>query len=172
LNVALPRSVYASFMGKPVSLQLTLAVSEGQPQSETSILFPSSRASTPSDGICSASSSYSEGAGYTSENVAARCRFPLRQPYLRIRPLMRDPGCDSGSENWNGSLTTGLADFAINPVWGAATSMGATYSASGISPRSCPAVGVTFTEYRLERRLQVSLTIPDYHLPQLSASQQ
>lgn len=171
--LALPPAIYASYMGKPLTLHLTLAISEAEPQSSNSIRFPFTEASTPGDGICSASSRLSERSGYASQNIDTRCRFPLRQPYTRVAMLTEAPTCKPGGENWTGSLATAPAQLAIDPVWpGANFSTGQSYTSNdAASPLPCPAIGVTFTQYRLERRTQVSLTIDGYHLPTFSEVQ-
>jgi hypothetical protein len=172
--VALPPAIYASFLGKPLTVHLTLAISQGQSQGPTSIRFPFSEAPVAGDGICSARSRLSEGGGYSTQNIDTRCRFPLRTPFTRVAMLTAESACKSGGENWTGSLTTGPAQLAIDPIWpGANFSTGQSYTSNGVaSPLPCPAIGVTFTQYRLERRTQASLTIEGYQLPGLSAGQQ
>jgi hypothetical protein len=172
VNLVLPRSIYASFLGKPLSLHLTLAVSEAREESSTAIPLPSVDFAVPGDGICSASSSTSERVREVEEHITARCKFPLRLPYRKMSALMPNPGCDSAGEEWSGSLANEPAELAIDPVWfDSGLNTGHTSSFDGDRPASvCTATGVAITQYRLERHIQVSMTIPDYQLPSLPPS--
>jgi hypothetical protein len=172
VNLVLPRSIYVSFLGKPLSLRLTLAVSQAREESSASIPLPSVDVAVPGDGICSASSSTSERAREVEEHITARCKFPLRLPYREMSALMPNPGCDSAGEEWSGSLANEPAEFAIDPVWfDSGLNTGYTSSFNGDRPASiCTATGVVITQYRLESRIEVSMTIPDYQLPSLPPS--
>jgi hypothetical protein len=167
VTLVLPSSVYAAFLGKKISLHLMLAVSEGHTQSSTTIPFPSTDLAIAGDGICSARSRISVGSDHTQQNIDTHCRFPLRRPYLRITMQQTGPECHSGGEQWTGSLGTQPADSSIDPVFlGANFSTGNSYSYKGVGASlPCPATGVTLTQYELERRTELSLTIPDFQLP-------
>jgi hypothetical protein len=167
ITLVLPSSVYSSFLGKKISLHLTLAVSEGKTQSSTTIPFPSTDVAIPGDGICSARSTISAASDHTQQSIDTHCRFPLRQPYLRITMQQTGADCHSGGEQWTGTLGDAPADFSIDPVeLGANFSTGNSYSYNGLGASlPCPAAGVMLTQYGLERRTELSLTIRNFQLP-------
>jgi hypothetical protein len=178
VNLSLPKTVYERFRDKPLSLHLTLAVSQGRVQSSSNIPFPSTEASIAGDGICMATGEWTEKATFDHQDVHTQCRYPLRNPYLtHIVLRYPDPACSPSG----GAMRTDLgwsrngspsepAQLAIDPVF-PGSNMGSGESVparhSGIS-HPCPGTVMTFTEYRVVGRTQASLTVPDYHLPPLS----
>jgi hypothetical protein len=176
-NVSMPRAVYDRFRGKPLMLELTLAVAEGREQGSARIPLSPSGVAAVGDGICRATSTSFAGATSNLQNVATVCLYPLRQPQLtQISLQWLNQACNPAGANrfrggsWSGLLDRQAAYFSINPISiGPSVNDGVSYAASkdGL-PAECPASQVMIAQYELAARTQATVTIPNFQLPSLS----
>jgi hypothetical protein len=174
VSLSMPRAVYDRFRGRPLKFELTLAVAEGREQSSARIPLSSHGVAVLGEGICSATSSLSADANYNHQQVNSQCIYPLRQPQLTQNALLyQDPACGTdgvGGGSWSGSSFGGPAYFSINPIWvGASSGQELSYPVgrNGL-PAECLASGIMFAQYELAARMETTVTIPNFELPDLT----
>jgi hypothetical protein len=172
LSVLMPQTVYRRFHGKPLLLQLTLAVAEAREQSSARIPLGSYETPIPGS-ICSVTGGWAGDANFRGQKITFGCIYPLRTPWLSETALVSDSSCStagdvgSGNFTWMGGLGAEPASLAIDPIWAGATSSSESDEPRD-QPETCRITGVVFTQYRLARRVETTVTIRDFELPPMS----
>jgi len=171
--ITMPRAIYDRLKGKPLTVHLTLAVTQAKVKGITQIPLPSRDFSVPDFGVCSPVSGWMTP---IEDATGIVCRSALRQPPLTYIGVVwsntscstphaePDPGVQG--DGWAGSLDRAPAQFGITSVWQAAFRLSNEYKdeRNGTPRYLCPGSPVTFTQYGLFRRTQVSLTIQGFQL--------
>ena len=178
----MPRALYDSFKGKPLNVNLQLALTTARAADTTQIQLPVQDFSVPNFGVCTPLTGFWER---PDDIGGLACRAPLRQPELTlIRATWFDNSCMSGSTDanpgiqgaaWVGSLERGPAEFGIVPVWSsgiAFTNQQRMENNRFLGFRKlCPGTPITFTPYKLSGRTQSTFSISGFQLPELSRGQ-
>ncbi len=178
---AMPRAVYDEFLGNPLSMQGTFALTQARAGNVQQLTLGQNDFSVSGVGICSPIKGFSDR---LDEIGLLACRAPLRQPELTfVNSNWSTAPCSAKSTNpddrvqtaaWIGSLERPPAEFGIVPVSIAPvmfTNQVVTESGRPTIVRHlCPGTPVTFTTYKLTARTQTTFSINGFHLPLLDAS--
>jgi hypothetical protein len=172
LYFKMPRAVYDKLKSEPLSMRITVVLTQVQAVNTTRISLPAHEFSVPEFGTCSTIKWKSPYTGLT-------CFSPVRQPPLTyVSVAWSNSFCtashsesDTGVQGagWSGSLNQEIVPFGILPV----LEFGIYPSNIFQDERSehprflCPGSPVIFTQYKLVRRAQTSIPIQDFHLPAL-----
>jgi hypothetical protein len=175
LGFAVPRAVYDKLKALPVTVRLTLLLTQAQVGAVTRISLPAGSFRVPDFGVCSPQASRAN----PDEISGIFCRSALREPQLtQIQFLAHNVSCknspdliDAGlvGSIWQGSLNSGPAQFGIASVkfpFGAFPS-----NVTGENLHFCPGTPVTFSRYDLVSRAQTAVAIEHFQLPALTAGQ-
>jgi hypothetical protein len=177
--ISMPRAVYDRLKGKPLTVHLTLAVTQAKVSNVTRIPLSIHDFSVPDFGVCSSVSGWRSP---IDEATGIVCRSALRQPPLTyIEVVWSDTSCstphaepDPGVQGagWAGSLDRAPAELGITSVWQTAFRLSNGYKdeRNGTPRYVCPGSPVTFTQYDLFRRTQVALTIQGFQLAAVKQS--
>src|SRR6266702_857433 len=177
----MPRSVYDNFLGKPLNVQLTFALTQARAGNVEQFPLGDDFA-VPGIGLCTSITDFAEHPG---EIRGLACRAPLRQPELTlIHTAWHTAPCSGTSPNpndyvqtaaWIGSIERDPAEFGIVPVW----SSGINFTNQFVMESNkltkvrhlCPQTRVAFTTYTLTTRTRAAFSIDGFHLPRLNAGQ-
>ncbi|MGD0893836.1 MAG: hypothetical protein ABR923_20125 [Terracidiphilus sp.] len=177
--VSMPRSIYEQLKTAPLTLRLTLALTQARQTSVQRIALPFEDFSVPGFGVCSPVDGFRFPLGPAG---GLSCRSALRDPPLTyVSVIWSDTPCtkpqpvpDQGvlGADWVGSLDRAPADLNISSVQPVHFSITNSFKDQrSEQPRFlCPGSPVTFTEYERVSRTQTSLTIHDFHLPGITVS--
>ena len=171
---AMPRPIYDRLKELPLTVHLTLLLTQAQVASTTSVSLPASNFTVPDFGVCSPQPSLSD----PSETSAIFCLSALREPRLtQIRFVSHNAGCNSSPDRldtgnavitWQGSLDAAPAQFGLASVkfpYGAFPNTGSTRAELHLC------TPITFSRYDLARRAQAAVTIQGFQLPAVTPSQ-
>jgi hypothetical protein len=172
--VSIDRAIYDQIKSMPLSLTLSLALTELQSEQPSQTSIAEGDFTISGIGICS---SPRDG------DYFINCRAPLRRPHLASVQSYwsNDPCSDSGSQSspsadilgttWVGSLDRNLANFSLAPVWSQAVYF---RQFAGIDidwsrpPRQrylCPGTPLIVTPYHPIARTRTQITIPNLKIP-------
>ena len=171
--IFMPRAVYDRLIGKPITVHLTLAVTQAKVSNVSRIPISIHDFSVPDFGVCSPVSGFRTP---IDEATGIVCRSALRQPPLTYIGVVwsntscstphtePDPGVQGAG--WAGSLDRAPAQFGISSVRQTNFQLSNGYPnyPSGNPRYLCPGSPVTFTQYDVFRRTQVALTIQGFQL--------
>jgi hypothetical protein len=172
-------SVYERFKMNPVNLQLTFAIDQARAFGVSRTALSSSEFDVPGVGICAPQSTW---LAFPPEINGINCRSALRRPRLNyITVQWSEAECSTvphESENvlgtsWIGSFESDPAEFGITSVWETplifSNAMASYRQGQPVRPRQlCPGSPVVFTEYRLAGHTQLTVSIPNFRLPDLA----
>jgi hypothetical protein len=181
----MPRTQYDTLKGKPLTVEAVLALTQARAGNVRQIALPVHDFTVSGFGVCTPVAGIW---GRPDEIDALVCRAPLRQPGLTFihAKFYRDEPCteQTGETNsgiqtstWVGSLDRGPAGFGISPIWSSPLDFTNQFRNVGdrvraFEPRKlCPGNPLTFTDYKLTTRSQVTLSINGFQLPDLNRGQ-
>lgn len=184
VSLAMKRSDYQALKGRPLTLQLSLALTEAKTESITRIPLPKHDFAIPDFGICAGSEGMS-GLGssldcrtalhgppltYVKANLSGtpcskRRGTEAAQPAPDLNPdVAPDAGGIAHATSWEGSLEHDPSDVGLTSVWTTRVSLSEGDYLS--NKYLCPGTIVSFTRFSLVRRLRTTLTIPNFVLPE------
>jgi hypothetical protein len=180
VGFSMPLAIYDRLKSAPLTVHLTLALTQARAGRVTTMPLPAGSFSVPEFGACS-----TEGALNDPGEVGGIfCLSPLREPHLtqiqmvmhnassRCEVAQKDP--DLPSSTWQGSLDTWPAQFGLSSVkfpYGAWLMNVDSGGQVNSSLHLCRGTPITFTRYDLIRRAQVTVTIQSFQLPTLTPGQ-
>jgi hypothetical protein len=169
LNLDMPISTYARLQANPVTLRLTLPVT--QLQATKVIRVPASAQDfvVPDFGVCGVAPGWGGKAIF-------RCRTAFREPPLTYASAdWSDAPCSASQtplENEGGFPWTGLpdsepAEFGIGPVMFPDFGFGmGEERRENMKKHLCTGDTITLTQYKPVRRTLTTVSIADFHLPE------
>jgi hypothetical protein len=180
IGFVMPVAVYDQLKSAPLTVHLTLALTQARAGRFTTVSLPAGSFSVPDFGVCSP-----EGALHDPDEVGGIfCLSALREPHLtRIQLIAHNESstCDSAqtdagvpNSTWQGSLDTWPAQMSISSVkfpYGAWPSYVGPAGREISGLHLCRGAPITFTRYDLSRRAQVAVTIQNFQLPTLTPAQ-
>ncbi|MGD0859689.1 MAG: hypothetical protein ABR912_10240 [Terracidiphilus sp.] len=171
----MPLAVYNKFRSMPLSVHLTLAITQAKVAEATSIPLPVGNFSIPDFGFCKPQIRWSVA---STEITGISCFSALRPPTLTyIRTTWSESSCSDlqalpspskDASAWVGSLDRAPAELGISPIehlpmW---LSNGGYFNNK---PRIlCPGTPIDFVQYSVVRRTQASVGIENYRLPKVT----
>ncbi len=179
----MPRALYDSFKGKPLSVNVVFALTQAQAGNTSQVQLPQHDFAVPGIGICSPLT----GLLARPDDIGGvACRAPLRQPELTlIRTMWSDDACATGPTTadhgiqtaaWVGSLERGAAEFGISPLWVWNITFSNQYKTennrNGGPRKLCAGTPMTFTAFKVTWHTQSTLSITGFQLPDLDSGQQ
>jgi hypothetical protein len=172
VGFTMPLVIYDRLKSLPLTVHLTLALTQAQVSKVTSVSLPEGAFSVPDFGVCLPL----RGQDDPNEIIGISCLAALREPPLtRIQLVAQNvnSNCAAAQTNagvsnssWQGSLDTWPGQIGISPVrffYGSAPDRGDLHLCSGTA--------ITFSRYDLARRAQVAIAIPGFRLPTLTPGQ-
>lgn len=175
------RSVYDQLKSSPLTVRLAFAVDKAVLVNYTTVPLPLTSFSIADLGICAPQVLWFEN---PPEIRAINCRSAMHRPDLTFVTAHWTEGrCPSDSTNspfiigtaWLGSLDPDPADFGITSVWNSPLNLSNEwfYQHPLMHPRQlCPGSPITFARFRRTGKSQVTLTIPNFRLPDLALGDQ
>jgi hypothetical protein len=173
----MPMEVYNKFLSMPLSVHLSLAITQAQAGKVSTVPMSLVRFPIPEFAVCGPISWNPE----MEQPVGIRCDAALRDPQLTfISTRWSDGPCsatppspDSGilGTAWAGSLDREPAQLSISPVVDLPVNLSNSQiqNTPGGGPRFlCPGTPITFTQYSRVARMQTSVDIQDFHLPKIT----
>lgn len=182
VDLKMKRAEYQALKGKPLTLKLSLALSEAKTEAVSRIALPAHDFAVPGFGNCAGAH------GMSALMTSLGCWTALHGPPLTfVKANLEstpcggkaalaqddgstpetDPGPDAAGMHataWVGSLEHDPADFGLTSVWNTGVSLaeGSYYQTKYL----CPGTLISFTRFGLVRRLRTVLTIPNFSLPE------
>jgi hypothetical protein len=164
----IPRTIYDRLKTGPVTISLSFALSELQATKSVRMTMPlpGHDVSVAEYGVCSRK--YVHQAMFT-------CRTALREPPLTYASAdWQDTPCAAGQtglgqvrgDYWAGMLDADPAEFGISPILFTGFSFMPDLNNATGGKYLCSGSMITFTQYRLVGRVQTTLTIPNFNLPE------
>ena len=176
------RTVYDQLKSSPLTVHLVFAVDKAVLAGYSTIPLPQSSFSVAGLGVCTPQEQWFET---PPEIIGIACLSALHLPELTFMTVHWTEGpCKSDSEKspfiigtgWVGALNPDPADFGITSVWDTSLNLSgwADYRRQNPSrPRHlCPGSPVTFARFTRTGRTQLTLTIPNFRLPDLALGDQ
>ena len=176
VGFAMPRPVYDRLKGLPLTVHLTLLLTQAQVAAVTRVSLPASNFTVPDFGVCSPQPRLA-GRSEISDIV---CLSAMREPRLtQMQFVAHNTGCNGSSDpldtgfadnTWQGSLDAAPAQFGLASVkfpFG-------VFPWTGSSPQVlhlCPGTPIIFSRYYLARRAQATFTIQGFQLPAVTPGQ-
>jgi hypothetical protein len=181
LTFWMPVAEYRKFKGTPLRAHFTLAISYAQASKVTNMPLPWQRFSVPDFGVCSPQTGWAPELGHIT---GIACVTALRNPPLTyISTQWSDLPCAAATSApergklgaaWVGALERGPVQLGISPVVEAGINLsnGEHNTERGQNePRYlCPGTPVTFTQYARVGRMQTSVDVPTFSLPEYSVT--
>ena len=180
----MPLAVYDRLQSAPLTVHLTLALTQARAGRVTSISLPSGRFSVPDFGNCSPQARPTDPLGVPNEFFRIYCVSALRDPHLTQIQLVahnQNSTCDAAptdagvpNSTWKGSLSSWPAQFGLSSVqfpYGVWPSAENYVDRDNSNLHLCPGTPITFTGYNVVRRAQVAVTIEGLQLPALTSGQ-
>jgi hypothetical protein len=169
----IPLAELRKFQSKQLHLHLNFAFSLAKAEPTRTFTFSKDSFTVPDFGSCASQVGWSA----TGDPTGINCISPLREPPLTyIATRWTDSSCSANAAApglsvigaaWTGELDRAPADFNLSPV--AKPGIGLSNADNGSENRKprflCPGTPVTFTTYKLLRRIQTTIDIQDFHLP-------
>lgn len=176
----MPLAAYDRFKSVPLTMHLTLALTQAQAGRLTSVSLPAGGFSVPDLGTCSPQA----GLNDPKEVAGIYCESALREPHLTQIQLVahnQNSNCDTAptdagvpNSTWKGSLSSWPAQFGLSSVespymvWPTAEDY---LGRDNSNLHLCPGTPILFTRYDIIRRAQVTVTIQGFQLPTLTPGQ-
>jgi hypothetical protein len=180
VGLSMPLAIYDRLRSLPLSVRLTLALTQARAGKVTSVSLPAGSFSVPDFGVCRPQKGLSD----PNQAGGILCLSALREPRLtQIQLVAHNAGstCDSASTDagvpyatWQGSLDAWPAQFGISSVkfpFGAWPMKVDREGPVIANLHLCRGTPITFTRYDLIRRSQVAVTIEAFQLPALTPDQ-
>ena len=177
IGFTMPLAVYDQIQSAPLTVHLTLALTQARAGKVSSVSLPTGSFSVPDFGSCLPQA----GPNNPDEVTGIFCFSALRAPHLTQIQLIahnESSTCDGSQADagvpysiWQGSLDAWPAQFGISSVrfpygvWPLRNEPPRQVNAIQYLCRGTP---VTFTRYDVSRRAQVTTTIQDFQLPGLT----
>jgi hypothetical protein len=182
MRFIMPRSVYDSFLGKPLRVQMAFALTQARAQNVEQFPLGLGDLTVPEVGICSPITGFADR---PDEISGLTCRAPVRQPELTlVRTAWHTAPCSGTSTDgddrvqtgaWIGSIEREPSELGIVPVWSSYVDLGNRFvsgpNRQTMTRRLCPQTPVAFTRYTLTTRTQAVFSIDSFQLPRLNAGQ-
>ena len=178
-SFAIPRSLYDKLKPLPLRLHIVLAIERARAAETFTISMPLDNFRIPGFARCTPATGFS----YKPYEIGGIfCRAAMREPPLTlVHVVWSYDDClvpveqrrDVQGQAWTGSLDRPPADFAINPVWGQSIAFMDNVDDPHVNePRHiCSGTPASFTPYQPAGRMQTSLDIQGFRLPELSLGQ-
>jgi hypothetical protein len=173
VHIMLPRDVYDRYRNTPVTLHLTLALMRLRAGWSRTVTVEDKAFAVPGFGVCDIHLLFMDhGLG---------CQAALGDPplnFVATTMLARPCSGPQGNPAEAARLTGWVGSATQDPVRFGAVAVTALYARLNVrNPDGsevaherglelCPGVPITFTQYDVERRMQASVTIPDFRLPE------
>jgi hypothetical protein len=178
----MPRAVYNDFIGKPLGVQITFALTQAHAGNQERLTLGQNDFAVSGVGICSPVTGFAER---PDEIGLIACRAPLRQPELTlVNSAWSTVSCSCTSPSpddsvqtaaWIGSLEREPAELGIVPVAISPVNFTNQFVMESNRPSKvrhlCPGTPLIFTRYTLTARTQSTLWISGFQLPRLDAGQ-
>ena len=180
IPIRVDRAFFNQVRSLPLSIHLTLAVSELQSRETIHMALAPGKFAVPGIGTCSLRQNAFRDP-YPLDFHSLECLSPLRQPRVAfVQSSWTNPHCsDSDSQSpppattqgdaWIGSLSNEPADFSLAPIWTSPINLSNQSSYSGRPPYHlnvlCLGTPLTVTYYDLAGRTQTQITIPNLKFP-------
>jgi hypothetical protein len=162
----IPYALYERIKTGPLTVQITLALTELQATNSVRVTLPTHDVAVPGFGLCEV-----ETVGYGT----LQCRRALREPQLtNVRVGWSKTPCDVPEDEhllnrgmqWPGQLDREPAEFGIVPIQFVEVTYGWAYQDPKFyMEHVCTGAPITFTQYKYKGRSQVNLTIPNFYFP-------
>ena len=175
-DFTMPRTIYDSLQGKPLSIEVTFALTQAREAGTHQMAVRKDDFAVPGIGICSGTTFLD----HPDEIRGLACRAPLHQPDLTlVHGAWSDGPCNAEpstaatiqSDAWTGILDHGPAEFGIVPMWSSQIDFSNQYRIERnrvLGLRTlCPGTPLTFTRYALAGRSRAGFTISGFHFPHL-----
>jgi len=177
-RVNMPIADYWKFQSRPLTVHLTLGISQAQAGRTTAVPLPNGKFAVAEFGACSPTTAWTPQPGQIS---ALHCIAPLRQPQLTyVTTRWADGPCSTGpvgpdagvgGHAWVGSLDRAPSELNIAPVTELHLdiSNAIAYEEKGKqrSRSLCPGTPIVFTQFNRVGRMQTSLDIQGFYLPKV-----
>jgi hypothetical protein len=176
----MPLAIYDRLKSAPLTVHLTMALTQAQAGGVTSVFLPAGGFSVPDFGVCSPQAGFND----PGEVGGISCLSALREPHLTQIEVVahnKSSGCDPAETNfgvknatWQGSLSSWPADFGLSSVkfpYGIGPMSGDYAGEVGSYLHLCPGTPISFTRYDVVRRAQAAVTIQGFQLPALTPGQ-
>jgi hypothetical protein len=178
----MPRAVYDSFLGKPLRVQVTFALTQAHAGNAQQLTLGQGDFSVSGVGVCTSITGFAER---PDEIGGLNCRAPLRQPELTfVRAAWQTAPCSGAPSNqsdtvqtaaWMGSIERQPAEFGIVPVWSSGVNLTNQFVMESNRftkvRHLCIQTPVAFTKYTFTARTQASFSIDSFQLPTLNSGQ-
>ena len=177
IGFVMPLAVYDQLKSAPLTVRLTLALTQAKAGRVTSVSLPAGSFSVPDFGVCSPDGSLKD----PDEVGGIFCLSALREPRLtQIRLVAHNASstCDAAqtdagvpNSTWQGSLDAWPARIGVSSVKFAYGAWPMNVDSAGQIDSNlhlCRGTPITFTRYDLIRRAQVTVTIQGFQLPTLT----
>jgi hypothetical protein len=180
----MPLAIYDQLQSAPLTVHLTLALTQAQAGRVTSVSLPAGRFSVPDFGNCSPQARLSDPLTDPKEVLGIYCVSALREPHFTQIQLVahnQNSNCDAGqadasvpNSTWKGSLSSSPAQFGLSSVqfpYGVWPTAEDYVDRGNSNLHLCLGTPITFTRYDVLRRAQVAVTIEGLQLPTLTPGQ-
>ncbi|MGC1422805.1 MAG: hypothetical protein WA815_10695 [Terracidiphilus sp.] len=178
----MPRAVYDEFIGKPLSVQITFALTQARAENKEQFTLGQDDFAVSGVGICTPITGF---AARPDEIGGVACRAPLRHPGLTLVSSAWSAAPCSGTSTktddnvqtaaWIGSLEKESAELGIVPIWLASINFTNQFVMENNRPAKvrhfCSGTPLTFTRYTLTGRTQATFWMNGFQLPRLNAGQ-
>lgn len=170
--VMLSREQYQRFRAAPITLHVTLGVTELRAASETTVAFSEGDFKVQNFGVCTSTREW-----FLRQTVF--CRTEVGQtPLTHIATTWSNYPCSGPQPEPQGAFTGAAWTGQVYPdpfdnIWNPVALNMVNYDwrrSNGhmVNPRDltlCPGTPIHFTQFAIVRRTQVSLTVPNFQLP-------
>jgi hypothetical protein len=164
----IPRTIYDRLKTGPVTIALSFALTDLQATKSVRMAMPMAGqdVSVPEYGICSR---------MDMNRAIITCRSALKEPPLTYASAdWQETPCAVGQteleqvrgDYWAGMLDADPAEFGISPILFTSLSFMPDLNNATGGKYLCSGSMITFTQYRLVGRVQTTLTIPNFNLPE------
>jgi hypothetical protein len=180
----MPLAVYDQLKSGPLTVHLSLALTEALAGRVTSVSLPAGRFSVPDFGVCSPQARINDPLSDPRQVFGIYCVSGLREPHLTQVQLVahnQNSTCDAApsdasvpNSKWQGSLSSWPAQFglsSVEPPFGVWPTAEDFVDHANSNLHLCPGTPITFTRYDVSRRAQVAISIQGFQLPTLTPAQ-
>jgi hypothetical protein len=173
---AMPIAVYNKLKSMPLTVHLTLAITQAQGVKVTTVAMSSGKFSVPEFGNCAPETGWASEFGHIT---GISCVSDLSEPQLTyVSAHWSNEACSASAGSpdagvldtvWVGSLDREPAKFGISPVVDVSVNFPNRYVENQTRLRYlCPGTPIVFTQYKPVDRMQIVTDIQGYRLPQVS----
>jgi hypothetical protein len=176
---SMPLAIYRKYAGVPLQVHLSFAITQARADKTATIPLSMQPFAVPDFGVCSPQTGWSPIPGQVS---GIDCVAALREPQLTyIVTRWSDTRCSASREvpasgapgtAWVGSLDREPAQIGFSSVKDVLVNLSNSQLAQaqgtgGALRYLCAGTPITFTEYTMVNRMQVSMDIKDFQLPKI-----